>query len=85
MFWLPVLGLVAAWAIIILVWACCMAAKEEEEAFEELNESIRQLRQVTQSLARTSGRGAELVRRRARPIRHMLEEMGEETTQPQRR
>jgi methyl-accepting chemotaxis protein len=85
MFWLAVLTLVAAWAIALLFWACCLMAKEGEEAFEELNESIRKLHQVAQSVARTSGRSAELVRRRAQPIRHLLEELEDDVTQPQRR
>ena len=55
MFWLSVLGFVVAWAIVMLIWACCAAAKEGDEAFEELNESIRKLHQVALSVARTSG------------------------------
>ena len=85
MFWLSVLGFVVAWAVAMLVWACCAAAKEGDEAFEELNESIRKLHQVAQSLAQTSGRSAELVRRRTQPIRTLLEGMGDDVTQPQRR
>jgi hypothetical protein len=85
MFWLGVLAFVAAGAIALLAWACCAMAKEGDDAFEELNESIRKLHQVAQSVARTSGRSAELVRRRAQPIRHLLEGMGDDVTQPQRR
>jgi len=85
MFWFGVLALVVAWAIALLFWACCMMAKEGEDAFEELNESIRTLHQVAQSVARTSGRSAELVHRRAQPMRRLLEAAGDETTQPPRR
>ena len=85
MFWLGVALFVVAWVVVLLVWACCAVAKEGDEAFEELNESIRKLHQVAQSVARTSGRSAELVRRRAEPIRNMLQEMGDDITQRQRR
>ena len=43
MLWLSVLGFAVAWAIVMLIWACWAAAKEGDEAFEELNESIRKL------------------------------------------
>ena len=54
MFWLSVLGFVVAWAVAMLVWACCAAAKEGDEAFEELNESIRKLHQVAQKCCNSS-------------------------------
>jgi hypothetical protein len=85
MFWLGVVLFGAAWISALLVWACCAAAKEGDEAFEELNESIRRLHQVAQSVARTSGRSAQLVRRRAEPIRDMLQDIGDDVTQPQGR
>ena len=85
MFMFGVVAFAAAWAAILLVWACCAAAKEGDEAFEELNESIRKLQVVAQSITRTSGRRAELVRRRSDAIRNMLQEMGDGITQPPRR
>jgi hypothetical protein len=85
MFWLGVVAFVVVWAIALLVWACCALAKEGDEAFEELNESIRKLHQVAHSVVRTSGRSAELVRRRAEPMRQMLQEMGDDISQPRRR
>jgi len=84
MFWLGVLASVVSWAIALLVWACCVMAKEGEEAFEELNERIRQLHQVATNVTRTGGSSATLVRRRAQPIRQLLEDMGDDVTQPQR-
>ena len=85
MFWLGVLAFVVAWAIALLCWACCVLAKEGEEAAEELNEGIRQLHQIATSVARTGGRSAALVHRRAQPIHQLLEDMGDDVTQPQRR
>jgi hypothetical protein len=85
MFWLGVIAFVVAWAIALLFWACSAVAREGDEALEELEESLRRLQQVAQSVARTSGRSAQLVRRRAQPIRHLLEAMGDDVTQPQRR
>jgi hypothetical protein len=81
MFLLGVVGLAVAWVVILLVWACWAVSKEGDEAFEELNESIRKLQQVASSVARTSGRSAELVRLRAEPIRNILQEMGEGITE----
>jgi uncharacterized protein YoxC len=85
MFWLGVAAFVVAWAIALLVWACCAVSKEGDEALEELDESIRRLQQVAASVARTSGRSAELVRRRAQPIRHLLANITDDVAQPQRR
>ena len=85
MFWFGVAPFVVAWVAALLVWACCAVAKEGDDAFEELNESIRKLHQVAQSVARTSGRSAELVGRRSEPIRHLLAGMEDDVAQPQRR
>ena len=85
MFWPGVVLFVVAWAIALLVWASWALAREGDEALEELDESLRRLQQVAASVARTSGRSAELVRRRAQPIRNMLREMGDDIAQPQRR
>ena len=85
MFWLGVMFFVIAWAVALLVWASCALAKEGDEALEELDESLRRLQQVAASVARTGGRSAELVRRRARPMRHLLKGMDEDVTQPQHR
>ncbi len=65
MFWLGVLAFVFAWAIALLVWACCAVSKEGDEALEELDESLRRLQEVATSVARTTGRSAELMRQRA--------------------
>ena len=85
MFWMGVLAFMAAWTVALLVWVCLAKAKEGDEALEELNERIRQLQQIATSLARTGGRSAALIRRRAQPIRHFLERIGDDFTQPQRR
>jgi|GraSoiStandDraft_8_1057269.scaffolds.fasta_scaffold412487_2 hypothetical protein len=85
MFWLGVLAFVVAWAIALLVWACCAVSKEGDEALEELDESLRRLQQVAASVTRTGGRRAELVRRRAQPMRHLLEGIGDDVSQPQHR
>jgi len=85
MFWLGVLAFVFAWAIALLVWACCAVSKEGDEALEELDESLRRLQEVATSVARTTGRSAELMRQRAQPIRHLLAGMTDEVTRPQRR
>ena len=85
MFWLGVLAFVVAWAIALLVWACWAVSKEGDEALEELDESLRRLQQVAASVTRTGGRRAELVRRRAQPMRHLLEGIGDDVSQPQHR
>jgi hypothetical protein len=85
MFWLGVVLFVIAWAVTLLVWASCALAKEGDEALEELDESLRRLQQVATSVVRTSGRSAELIHRRAQPIRHLLDNIGDDVAQPQRR
>lgn len=85
MFWPGVVLFVVAWAVVLLIWASCAVAREGDEALAELDESLRRLQQVAASVAHTSGRSAELVRQRAQPIRHLLERVGDDITQPQRR
>jgi hypothetical protein len=65
MFWLGVVLFIIAWAVALLVWASCALAREGDEALEELEESLRRLQQAAASVARTSGRSAELMRQRA--------------------
>jgi outer membrane lipoprotein-sorting protein len=85
MFWTGVVLFVVAWAVVLLVWASCAVAREGDEALEELDESLRKLQQVAASVTRTSDRSAELVRRRAQPIRYLLEGLEDDVIQPQRR
>ena len=85
MFLMVATGLAVAWFIILLVWACCVKAKEADEAMEELNERIRQLDQVASSATWAPSRRAAMVRRRTVPLRDLLAEVGEPITQPQAR
>ena len=72
------------WLVGMLVMACVAQAKENREAREELNERIRQLRQVASSVTQTSGRSARLLHRRAQPFRRILQDVPEVGGQPQR-
>jgi hypothetical protein len=81
MFLMAAIGFAVAWFVILLIWACCVKAKEADEAMEELNERIRQLDQVASSMAWTPGSRAALVRRRSVPLRELLAEAGEPIAQ----
>ena len=85
MFWFVVVLFVVAWAVALLACASYALAKEGDEALEELDESLRRLQQVAASVTRTSGRSAEFVRRRAQPMRQLLEGISDDVAQPQHR
>jgi outer membrane lipoprotein-sorting protein len=61
--------------VAVLAWACCAASKAGDEAYEELNESIRRLHQVVASVTQTSGRSARMLHRRAQPFREILRDV----------
>ena len=81
MFLMAAIGLAVAWFVVLLAWACCVKAKEADEAMEELNERIRQLDQIASSTSWAAGNRAALVRRRTVPLRELLAEAGEPITQ----
>jgi hypothetical protein len=60
--------------LVHLVLACLAAARDGDEAHEELNERIRQLHRVA-SVRRTGAAGVQQVYRRAQPFRRILEDV----------
>jgi type II secretory pathway component PulJ len=84
MFLMGVVGFAVVWLVVLLAWACCVKAKEADEAMEELNERIRQLDQLASSV-RTQGRRAAFARNRTAPLRDLLAEIGEPITEPRGR
>jgi hypothetical protein len=62
--------------IVVLVRSSFRLAKDDDEAFEELNERISQLYQVAASSSRTAGASARLaLRRRVQPFREILRDV----------
>jgi uncharacterized membrane-anchored protein YhcB (DUF1043 family) len=70
------------WLVGMLVMACIAQARENREAREELDERIQQLQQMVSSVARTGGRSARLMRRRAQPFKAILQDITPATGRP---